>query len=194
MEIGKDLLSNSIISIVGVVVAIVVGMLNLLKNSSFSILLALLIVIICILIDLFRMLSNLSRRMEAHDALAIIALGFSRKTQKIFGRKIASIGDVEKAREGVIEALNEALYNASIALMDKIKLSSDRLHQLLEKYKRKELNIGEAKELEKLLEEKEREKEKKGDIAGAIFIGILLAAIAAVIAYLLSKEGQEMPK
>lgn len=72
--------------------------------------------------------------------------------------------------------------------MDKIKLSSDRLHQLLEKYKRKELNIGEAEELEKLLEEKEREKEKKGDIAGAIFIGILLAAIAAVIAYLLSKE------
>ncbi|MBL7117651.1 MAG: hypothetical protein ISS94_02555 [Candidatus Syntrophoarchaeum sp.] len=188
METGKGLLSNSIISIVGVVVAIAVGMLNLLKNSSVSILLALLIVIICMQVDLFRMLSNLSRRMEAHDALAIIVLGFSRKAQKIFGRKIASIGDVEKAREGVIEALNEALYNASIALMDKIKLSSDRLHQLLEKYKRKELNIGEAKELEKLLEEKEREKEKKGDIAGAIFIGILLSAIAAVIAYLLSKE------
>ena len=77
MEIGKDLLSNSIISIVGVVVAIVVGMFTLLKNSSFYILLALLIVVICMQVDLFRMVLNLSRRMEAHDALAIIVLGFS---------------------------------------------------------------------------------------------------------------------
>lgn len=82
MEIGEDLLSNSIISIVGVVVAIAVGTLTLLKNSSFYILLALLIVVICMQVDLFRMVLNLSRRMEAHDALAIIALDFSRNAQK----------------------------------------------------------------------------------------------------------------
>jgi hypothetical protein len=109
MEIGKDLLSNSIISIVGAVVAIIVGMLNLLKNPSFSILLALLIVVICMQIDIFRMLSNLSRRMEAHDVFAKIALSFSKEVQKIFGRKIASIMEVEKAREEVVVALNAAL-------------------------------------------------------------------------------------
>jgi len=147
-----------------------------------------------LLVDFFRMVSNLSRRMEAYDALVKIVVSSFRKTQKIFGRKIALIDEVEKAREGVVEALNDAMYNVSIALIDKMKLSRDRLHQLLEKYKRKELSIGEAKELEKLLEEKEREKEKKGDIAGVIFIGILLSAIAAFIAYLLSKEGQGMPK
>lgn len=124
MEIGKDLLSNSIILIVGTVVAIIVGMLNLLKNPSFSILLALLIVVICMQIDIFRRLSNLSRRMEAHDVFAKIALSFSKEVQKIFGRKIASIKEVEKAREEVVGALNAALVDTSIDLIDKIKLKS----------------------------------------------------------------------
>ena len=88
-----------------------------------------------LLVDFFRMVSNLSRRMEAYDALVKIVVRSFRKTQKIFGRKIALIDEVEKAREGVVEALNDAMYNVSIALIDKMKLSRDRLHQLLEKYK-----------------------------------------------------------
>ena len=184
-----------IIGFIGSVLTIF-GFLKGFLEIRFSLLYTLLAFIIAILLHIvFKLssyntrLSNLDSGLFVHDNFAAIALDFA---QNLTSKYIDNPNlDNEGLVKEIVKNLQEASNKVSKILLSSQSrngLSSELLHELLDKYKNESLEMDEAYELKALLEDEKAKKEQEGDTTGVVLVGILLLAVLAFIAYLLSQK------
>ena len=189
-----------------IIITIIVGIINIIVflkgflDIHFALLYTLLALIVARLLHIvFKLrsydtrLSNLDKGLFVHDNFATIALDFAQNltSEYIDNQNLDDKGLTKEIIKNLQEASNKVskiLPSSQSHYGPQYGLSSELLHELLDKYKNESLEMDEAYELRALLEEEKAKKEQEGDTTGVVLVGILLLAILAFIAYVLSQR------